>query len=171
MESLMRCLHSSTTIYKQNIVVNVVLVHHFLTAEIAWHERRKEWVGDRSENVQREPKEPILSWTMTYEDLLTAEPFQQPIPLAVRKWWTSWLISGMKMASMIRHSHISELHFSSFFAPFFQGFYSFLLPSNKLMIKIDGSLVLYILICNQQSKDYGFFPFFMVICGLRFSFT
>ncbi|KAA0043988.1 uncharacterized protein E5676_scaffold352G002770 [Cucumis melo var. makuwa] len=51
-------------------------------AEIAWHERRKEWVGDRSENVQREPKEPILSWTMTYEDLLTAEPFQQPIPLA-----------------------------------------------------------------------------------------
>ncbi|KAL0555457.1 hypothetical protein IC582_009403 [Cucumis melo] len=82
MGSLMRCLHSSTTIYKQNIVVNVVLVHHFLTAEIAWHERRKEWVGDRSENVQREPKEPILSWTMTYEDLLTAEPFQQPIPLA-----------------------------------------------------------------------------------------
>ncbi|KGN58990.1 uncharacterized protein LOC101221441 isoform X2 [Cucumis sativus] len=51
-------------------------------AEIAWHERRREWVGDRAENVQREPMEPILSWTTTYEDLLTAEPFQQPIPLA-----------------------------------------------------------------------------------------
>ncbi|XP_038903277.1 uncharacterized protein LOC120089909 [Benincasa hispida] len=52
-------------------------------AEIAWHERRREWVGDHSENVQRAPMEPILSWTTTYADLLlTAEPFQQPIPLA-----------------------------------------------------------------------------------------
>ncbi|KAG6596487.1 hypothetical protein SDJN03_09667, partial [Cucurbita argyrosperma subsp. sororia] len=53
-------------------------------AEIAWHEQRREWVGDRFENVQRAPPmEPILSWTTTYEDLLlTAEPFQQPIPLA-----------------------------------------------------------------------------------------
>ncbi|KAG7028035.1 hypothetical protein SDJN02_09215 [Cucurbita argyrosperma subsp. argyrosperma] len=76
-------------------------------AEIAWHEQRREWVGDRFENVQRAPPmEPILrysfsfkhqfqshswatvsNWTTTYEDLLlTAEPFQQPIPLAVRKW-------------------------------------------------------------------------------------
>lgn len=95
---------------------------------------------------------PCCSWTTTYEDLLlTAEPFQQPIPLAVRflcssssfpfdyfyfiellwigfcrKWWTSWLISGMKMAFMISHSHtnLSELYFSSFF---FKGSYSFLL--------------------------------------------
>ncbi|XP_022934224.1 uncharacterized protein LOC111441458 isoform X1 [Cucurbita moschata] len=52
-------------------------------AEIAWHERRREWVGDCSGNLQQVPMEPILSWTTTYEDLLlTAEPFQQPIPLA-----------------------------------------------------------------------------------------
>ncbi|XP_022144600.1 uncharacterized protein LOC111014243 isoform X2 [Momordica charantia] len=52
-------------------------------AEIDWHERRREWVGDRSENGQRAPMEPILSWTTTYEDLLlSAEPFEQPIPLA-----------------------------------------------------------------------------------------
>ncbi|XP_022144602.1 uncharacterized protein LOC111014243 isoform X4 [Momordica charantia] len=29
-------------------------------AEIDWHERRREWVGDRSENGQRAPMEPIL---------------------------------------------------------------------------------------------------------------
>uniref|UniRef100_A0A9I9EBR3 Uncharacterized protein n=1 Tax=Cucumis melo TaxID=3656 RepID=A0A9I9EBR3_CUCME len=45
-------IHSSTTIYKQNILVNV--------NEITWHERR-EWVGDCSEDVQRESMEPILS--------------------------------------------------------------------------------------------------------------
>uniref|UniRef100_A0A9I9CW71 Gag1-like clamp domain-containing protein n=1 Tax=Cucumis melo TaxID=3656 RepID=A0A9I9CW71_CUCME len=36
-------------------------------AEIAWHERRKEWVGDRSENVQREPKEPILRYSFSFK--------------------------------------------------------------------------------------------------------
>lgn len=96
MESLMRCLHSSITvkstslqpyvvrmkcsisidrtlgwlfhqIYKQNILINVMLVHHFLTAEIAWHERRREWVGDRAENVQREPMEPILRYSFSFK--------------------------------------------------------------------------------------------------------
>ncbi|KAL5546108.1 hypothetical protein UlMin_005795 [Ulmus minor] len=57
-----------------------VFVNH---AEIAWHEMRKQWVGDPSHNTQRTSREPIMSWTTTYEDLLlTTEPFQQPIPLA-----------------------------------------------------------------------------------------
>ncbi|OMO99955.1 hypothetical protein CCACVL1_03523 [Corchorus capsularis] len=31
-------------------------------------------------------REPIMSWTTTYEDLLcSTEPFQQPIPLAMKR--------------------------------------------------------------------------------------
>lgn len=57
-----------------------IFVNH---AEIAWHERRREWVGDQSQGSRRAPREPIMSWTTTYEDLLlSTEPFQQPIPLA-----------------------------------------------------------------------------------------
>ncbi|KAH7512007.1 uncharacterized protein LOC107431899 isoform X2 [Ziziphus jujuba] len=57
-----------------------VFVNH---AEIAWHEMRKEWVGDASHKPRRAPREPIMSLTTTYEDLLlSSEPFQQPIPLA-----------------------------------------------------------------------------------------
>lgn len=52
-------------------------------AEIAWHQRRSEWVGDKSRKSQRMSREPILSWTTTYEDLLAStEPFSQPVPLA-----------------------------------------------------------------------------------------
>ncbi|XP_050384033.1 uncharacterized protein LOC126800677 [Argentina anserina] len=58
----------------------VVFINH---AEIAWQKRRREWVGDQSQKSQRAPREPIMSWTTTYEDLLmTTEPFQEPIPLA-----------------------------------------------------------------------------------------
>ncbi|XP_059463339.1 uncharacterized protein LOC132192127 [Corylus avellana] len=57
-----------------------IFVNH---AEISWHERRKEWVGDQSKKSRRARREPIMSWTTTYEDLLlSTEPFQQPIPLA-----------------------------------------------------------------------------------------
>ncbi|KAL4605548.1 hypothetical protein ACB092_09G037000 [Castanea dentata] len=57
-----------------------IFVNH---AEIAWHEKRREWVGDQSQRTRRMPREPIMSWTTTYEDLLlSTEPFQQPIPLA-----------------------------------------------------------------------------------------
>uniref|UniRef100_A0A5B7CER6 Gag1-like clamp domain-containing protein n=1 Tax=Davidia involucrata TaxID=16924 RepID=A0A5B7CER6_DAVIN len=59
-----------------------VFINH---AEIAWHERRRAWIGDtdRSQRSQRMPREPIMSWTTTYEDLLlSTEPFHQPIPLA-----------------------------------------------------------------------------------------
>ncbi|XP_044460637.1 uncharacterized protein LOC123192222 [Mangifera indica] len=58
----------------------VVFVNH---AEIAWHEGRKQWVGVQSQKSKRLHREPIMSWTATYEDLLcSTEPFQQPIPLA-----------------------------------------------------------------------------------------
>ncbi|GMN39232.1 hypothetical protein TIFTF001_008470 [Ficus carica] len=57
-----------------------VFVNH---AETAWHKMRREWVGDQSHKPQRAPREPIMSWTTTYEDLLlSTEPFQQPIALA-----------------------------------------------------------------------------------------
>ncbi|BFG38816.1 hypothetical protein CerSpe_250900 [Prunus speciosa] len=57
-----------------------VFINH---AEIAWHERRREWVGDESQKSRRAPREPIMSWTTTYEDLLlSTEPFQESIPLA-----------------------------------------------------------------------------------------
>ncbi|XP_059628351.1 uncharacterized protein LOC132271099 isoform X2 [Cornus florida] len=51
-------------------------------AAISWHESRKKWVGDQTQNSQRMSKDPIISWSMTYEDLLsTNEPFAEPIPL------------------------------------------------------------------------------------------
>ncbi|OMO73654.1 hypothetical protein COLO4_26942 [Corchorus olitorius] len=57
-----------------------VFVNH---AEITWHEIRRQWVGDQSQKSKRMAREPIMSWTTTYEDLLcSTEPFQQPIPLA-----------------------------------------------------------------------------------------
>ncbi|KAB5538982.1 hypothetical protein DKX38_016515 [Salix brachista] len=51
-------------------------------AAIAWHESRREWTGDQSQQPQRMIKDPIISWSATYEDLLsTHEPFSEPIPL------------------------------------------------------------------------------------------
>ncbi|KAF4368076.1 hypothetical protein F8388_002687 [Cannabis sativa] len=51
-------------------------------AAIAWNESRKEWVGDKSQQVKRMAKDPIISWSTAYEDLLsTHEPFPEPIPL------------------------------------------------------------------------------------------
>ncbi|XAR69146.1 hypothetical protein NMG60_11000629 [Bertholletia excelsa] len=57
-----------------------VFVNH---AEIAWHESRRAWIGDQSQKSGRIPREPIMSLTTTYEDLLlSTDPFHQPIPLA-----------------------------------------------------------------------------------------
>ncbi|XP_062091986.1 uncharacterized protein LOC133797903 [Humulus lupulus] len=51
-------------------------------AAIAWNENRKQWVGDKSQQAQRMAKDPIISWSTGYEDLLsTHEPFAEPIPL------------------------------------------------------------------------------------------
>lgn len=51
-------------------------------AAIAWEENRRKWTGNLSHKPKRIPKDPIISWSMTYEDLLsTNEPFSEPIPL------------------------------------------------------------------------------------------
>uniref|UniRef100_A0A5B7AP12 Gag1-like clamp domain-containing protein n=1 Tax=Davidia involucrata TaxID=16924 RepID=A0A5B7AP12_DAVIN len=63
----------------ENNVSTSGFVNH---AAIAWHESRREWVGDQTQKSQRMSKDPIISWSMTYEDLLsTNEPFPEPIPL------------------------------------------------------------------------------------------
>ncbi|XP_073305325.1 uncharacterized protein [Primulina huaijiensis] len=57
-----------------------VFVNH---AAIAWDENRRKWTGNLSQKPKRIPKDPIISWSMTYEDLLsTNDPFSEPIPLA-----------------------------------------------------------------------------------------
>ncbi|KAA8534441.1 hypothetical protein F0562_031958 [Nyssa sinensis] len=64
----------------ENNASTSVFVNH---AAIAWHERRREWVGDQTQKSQRMSKDPIISWSMTYEDLLsTNEPFPERIPLS-----------------------------------------------------------------------------------------
>ncbi|EXB96196.1 hypothetical protein L484_017045 [Morus notabilis] len=48
----------------------------------AWHENRKKWVGDKSQHTKRNEKDPIISWTTSYDDLLSSNaPFSEPIPL------------------------------------------------------------------------------------------
>ncbi|ONK56983.1 uncharacterized protein A4U43_C10F15340 [Asparagus officinalis] len=62
---------------------NVTTVSFINHAAIAWHERRREWIGDQSKRNHRPTREPIISWSTTYEDLLTNNhPFSQPIPLS-----------------------------------------------------------------------------------------
>ncbi|KAI0528700.1 hypothetical protein KFK09_001242 [Dendrobium nobile] len=52
-------------------------------AAIAWVAERREWVGDQTRKLCQSPREPIISWCTTYEDLLsTNNPFPQPIPLS-----------------------------------------------------------------------------------------
>ncbi|KAL3523502.1 hypothetical protein ACH5RR_016336 [Cinchona calisaya] len=51
-------------------------------AAIAWHESRKKWTGDPHQKSKKIEKDPIISWSMTYEDLLsTNDPFPERIPL------------------------------------------------------------------------------------------
>ncbi|KAK6137900.1 hypothetical protein DH2020_028358 [Rehmannia glutinosa] len=51
-------------------------------AAIAWNESRRKWIGNVSQRSKRSTKDPIISWSTTYEDLLsTHEPFSEPIPL------------------------------------------------------------------------------------------
>ncbi|KAF3441813.1 hypothetical protein FNV43_RR15728 [Rhamnella rubrinervis] len=72
--------NASNTASEEKPTENDVFVNH---AEVAWHEMRREWIGDVSQRPHRAPREPIMSWTTTYDDLLlSTEPFQQPIPLA-----------------------------------------------------------------------------------------
>ncbi|KAI3705316.1 hypothetical protein L1987_75552 [Smallanthus sonchifolius] len=60
-------------------VSNPLFVNH---AELAWHEMRRAWVGDRSKKSHTKFRQPILSWTTSFEDLLlSGEPFPDLIPL------------------------------------------------------------------------------------------
>lgn len=62
-----------------NDSTNSTFVNHAL---IMWNERRREWLGNRSQNRPQMPREPIISWNTTYDDLLaTNQPFPQPVPL------------------------------------------------------------------------------------------
>ncbi|GJX17587.1 ABC transporter I family member 10-like protein [Tanacetum coccineum] len=50
---------------------------------IAWNENRRKWVGDQSQRSRaRTPEDPVISWSTTYEDLLSNnDRFSEPIPL------------------------------------------------------------------------------------------
>ncbi|KAL4576629.1 hypothetical protein LXL04_012726 [Taraxacum kok-saghyz] len=62
-----------------NDVSNPLFVNH---AELAWHEMRRSWIGDTSQTSPTKFRQPILSWTTSFEDLLSSgEPFPHPIPL------------------------------------------------------------------------------------------
>ncbi|KAG6410099.1 hypothetical protein SASPL_128148 [Salvia splendens] len=51
-------------------------------ASIEWEESRRKWTGDISQRPRGMQNDPIISWSTTYEDLLsTNDPFPKPIPL------------------------------------------------------------------------------------------
>ncbi|KAL7586940.1 uncharacterized protein LOC111913202 [Lactuca sativa] len=59
-----------------------VFINHGL---ISWNESRRKWIGDQSQRSQRErtPEDPVISWSTTYEDLLSNnDRFPEPIPLS-----------------------------------------------------------------------------------------
>ncbi|KAL3520762.1 hypothetical protein ACH5RR_018911 [Cinchona calisaya] len=71
---------NETTKPVENNSNSPVFVNH---AANAWHESRKRWIGDTHQRSKRIEKDPIISWSLTYEDLLsTSEPFPERIPLA-----------------------------------------------------------------------------------------
>ncbi|CAH9055340.1 unnamed protein product [Cuscuta epithymum] len=52
-------------------------------AALAWEESRRKWTGDTSKKSDKMAKDPIISWSLNYEDLLaTNEPFSERIPLS-----------------------------------------------------------------------------------------
>ncbi|KAK1403378.1 hypothetical protein POM88_002983 [Heracleum sosnowskyi] len=88
-------------------------------AEVAWHERRRAWVGDISQRSPRlqsiSIREKIPSWSTTYKELLsTIEPFKDPIPLAemvdslVDIWLEEGLYGKTKKTNLIP---MRDLHF------------------------------------------------------------
>uniref|UniRef100_A0A1J3HNG5 Gag1-like clamp domain-containing protein n=1 Tax=Noccaea caerulescens TaxID=107243 RepID=A0A1J3HNG5_NOCCA len=64
---------------EKNTESNLALVNH---GEKLWQENREKWVGDQSRQRKKPTKDQIISWSTTYEDLLsTHEPFTESIPL------------------------------------------------------------------------------------------
>ncbi|CAK9212463.1 unnamed protein product [Sphagnum troendelagicum] len=60
-------------------VNSTAFVNHAL---ILWTEKRREWVGSQQQSRPEEPREPVIGWSTTYEDLLGVNRlFPQPIPL------------------------------------------------------------------------------------------
>jgi len=60
--------------------VDTSFINH---AAITWAVMRRQWVGHQAEVPKKAPREPVISWCTTYDDLLsTSECFPQPIPLS-----------------------------------------------------------------------------------------
>ncbi|WCJ19284.1 hypothetical protein M5689_001580 [Euphorbia peplus] len=79
----LECLASSNrpnkTSEKEASVNTSVFINH---AAIAWHESRRKWIGDQTQKSKTIQKDQIISWSTTYEELLSNhEPFSEPIPL------------------------------------------------------------------------------------------
>ncbi|XP_044508038.1 uncharacterized protein LOC123227337 isoform X2 [Mangifera indica] len=76
----MNCSTSSKEVKPaEKVVTTSVFVNH---AEIAWHQSRRKWIGDQSQQQPKMAKDPIISWTTTYDELLgNNRPFPEPIPL------------------------------------------------------------------------------------------
>ncbi|AES81911.2 DUF4050 family protein [Medicago truncatula] len=67
---------------KNNLTGKEAFVNH---AEIAWNQKRKEWVGDQSNKAQRPPRVSTICLTGNPNDMLFSnESFRPPIPLARR---------------------------------------------------------------------------------------
>ncbi|KAJ0101382.1 hypothetical protein Patl1_06028 [Pistacia atlantica] len=61
----MDCSTSSKEVNKptEKVVTTSVFVNH---AEIAWHESRRKWVGDQSQQQQKMAKDPIIRYNYEY---------------------------------------------------------------------------------------------------------
>ncbi|XAR52330.1 hypothetical protein NMG60_11020326 [Bertholletia excelsa] len=70
---------SETKRSAENNASTSIFINHAATT---WQKNRREWIGDQSRRMKRMPKDPIISWSTSYEDLLcTEKPFPEPIPL------------------------------------------------------------------------------------------
>ncbi|KAI3799685.1 hypothetical protein L1987_34984 [Smallanthus sonchifolius] len=87
-----------------------VFINH---GAIAWNEGRSQWVGDQSQKLLRMPKDPILSWSATYEDLLsTSNRFSEPIPLSemVDFLVDTWHIEGMEASGVLCDADVGDCY-------------------------------------------------------------
>ncbi|XP_042945867.1 uncharacterized protein LOC122279339 isoform X2 [Carya illinoinensis] len=67
-------------------------------AKTAWHERRREWVGDHSKKSQRAPRKPTMGLvTADMDRLLSSQPYQQlmPLPVLVALLVEIWIEEGL----------------------------------------------------------------------------
>lgn len=67
------------TLGSDSSTTDVPFLNHGL---LLWNQQRRNWVGNRRRLRPRQPRDPVISWASTYENLLgTSHPFVQPIPL------------------------------------------------------------------------------------------